>query len=74
MAQVFISHSTKDDKFIDKLVADLNANNISTFVDHINIPFGSNWAQEIGNALADCQQLIAVLSPDSIESVRKSVV
>lgn len=69
MAQVFISHSTKDDKFIDKLVADLNANNISTFVDHINIPFGSNWAQEIGNALADCQQLIAVLSPDSIESV-----
>lgn len=68
MAQVFISHSTKDDKFIDKLVGDLNQNGISTFVDHQNIKMSDNWAAVLSNALDECEKMIVVLSPDSASS------
>lgn len=68
MNKVFISHSTKDDSFIDKLVGELQNNGIQTFVDHHNIQIADNWATSISNALDECEQMIVVISPDSCDS------
>jgi|GEM_PF-3007982 len=68
MNTVFISHSTKDDSFIDELVAELKSHGIDTFVDHQSIQFADNWAIAINQALRECEQMIVVISPDSCGS------
>jgi O-acetyl-ADP-ribose deacetylase (regulator of RNase III) len=68
VGRVFVSHSTKDDAFVIRLVNDLKSQYIDTFVDHDDIKSGQRWPDEIYRALNQCDQMIAVISPDSIES------
>lgn len=68
MARVFISHSSKDDYFVDKLVGDLQNNGITTFVDHVNIVPGKSWEDTIGKELDKCTKMVAVISPNSVAS------
>lgn len=68
MGQVFISHSTKNDGFVSRLVNILEQNGMQSFVDHDVIKYGMRWEEEVQKALVNCDQMIAVISPHSIES------
>ena len=67
--QVFISHSSRDDAFVDQLLIDLAAHHIDAFVDHQQIQLSDRWDEKVDEALKRCNHMIAVISPDSIESV-----
>lgn len=67
--QVFVSHSSRDDAFVDQLLVDLEAHNILAFVDHKQIQLSDRWDEKVDEALKRCNHMIAVISPDSIASV-----
>lgn len=66
--RVFISHSSKDDTFVDKLVNDLERHQVETFVDHRDITIASRWNERVQQELERCSQMIAVISPNSNQS------
>jgi hypothetical protein len=68
MVYVFVSHSSNSDRFVDILANDLTAEGIDTFVDHHHIKGGQRWPQVVREALDQCQKMIAIISPSSIES------
>jgi O-acetyl-ADP-ribose deacetylase (regulator of RNase III) len=64
---VFISHSSKDDTFVDKLILDLQSS-VHTWVDHREMRPGQHWDSEVAKALEFCDSMIAVISENSIGS------
>lgn len=68
MNQVFISHSSKDDAFVTGLAADLREADVKTWVDHDDILPGTNWDRAVETALRDCEVMLVILSPHSVDS------
>lgn len=69
MRRVFVSHSSKDDTFVNTLVDSLQAEGIETFVDHRDLAYGTTrWNERVSEELDACTQMIAVISPRSIKS------
>lgn len=68
MAYVFISHSSQDDDYVNKLVSHLNIRGIETWVDHLNLPFGEKVSLEVFNVLKDASAFIVVMTTKAIES------
>lgn len=68
MPLVFVSHSTKDDAFADRLANELAASGIQTFIDHQNIQPGADWPSEIENAMNRSSVVLYVLSDASLNS------
>lgn len=65
---VFISYSREDqDWVIGQLLPHLSKHSISYTID-TQFPIGSDWEEEINKALRDSRAVIAVLSPNYIES------
>ncbi|HVO43040.1 MAG TPA: toll/interleukin-1 receptor domain-containing protein, partial [Aggregatilineales bacterium] len=67
MQTVFVSHSSKDDVFVDRLVHDLEGQ-VTTWVDHHKIRPGQRWDSEVAKGLDTCEAMIAVISEHSIAS------
>lgn len=67
MPKVFISHSSKDDWFVQRLVSDLEKAGIEVWVDD-RITVGDEFIEEINQGLFDSDYVAVVLSPNSIES------
>ncbi len=65
---LFISHSTKDDDFVDRLVSELQIHGHQTWVDHIDIPPGAQWMDVIEEALEHCEMLILIVSEAAMDS------
>lgn len=65
---IFISHSTNDDKFVDKLASELHIYGIQTWVDHQDMPIGSRWVTQLEEALGQSDVLLLVLSQVSLKS------
>lgn len=65
--RVFISHSTKDAIFVDKLVERLRDHYIMTWYAPRNMP-GGYFAENIQQALDNCDWFLVVLSPDALKS------
>lgn len=59
---IFISHSSKDDRFVDNLRLDLHRRGYQTWVDHHDIPAGKVWDQVVEQQLKTCDLMILVLS------------
>lgn len=72
---IFISHASKDDKFVKELREALEANKHSVWIDTGNLRGGAKLAPEINEAIEQAGQFIAVLSPNTINSpwVRKEI-
>lgn len=66
---VFISYSRKDMSFVEKINQELLNGNITTWIDYSGIKIGTHWDNSIQDAIKNCQSLIVVLSPNSVESV-----
>jgi formylglycine-generating enzyme required for sulfatase activity len=72
---VFISYSSKDKNFAEKLAADLRASGAGVWFDQWEIRVGDSITQKINDGIHDNDYLAVVLSPDSVTSpwVRKEL-
>ena len=68
MSDIFISYAREDSEFVRKLVDSLQADNREVWVDFNDIPFGTEWWEEIVEAIEKSPVGIFVISEDSIES------
>ena len=66
--EVFLSHSTKDRRFLKRLAAVLRAQGVSVWFSEHGIRGAAQWHDEIGAALARCDWMIVILSRAAIAS------
>ncbi|WP_202704176.1 toll/interleukin-1 receptor domain-containing protein [Flavobacterium sp. UGB4466] len=66
--KIFISHSSKDKKFVRHLKDCLLENTIETWVDEDQLDFGDSLVNKLENAIEETSHLVIILSPASIES------
>lgn|GEM_PF-1501614 len=65
---IFISHSTSDDAFVDKLAQEFAIYGIETWVDHRDMPPGEKWVKQLESALHQSDLMLLVVSESSINS------
>ena len=65
----FISYSTKDQEFAERLYADLQASNVRCWFAPHDIQGGKKIHEQIDEAIRMHDKLLLILSPDSIASV-----
>ena len=72
---IFISYSRRDQEFVTRLAAELNAQVAGVWFDQSTIQAGQKWHDEIMDGIRECKAFILVLSPDAMESryVREEV-
>lgn len=68
MPDIFISYSRRDSDFAVKLVDALKALGRDVWIDFEDIPFASEWWEEICTGIDGSEAVIFILSPDSLES------
>lgn len=66
--EAFLSHSSKNLAFADRLAKTLSAHRVRTFFSKRNIQGAQQWHDEIGAALQRCDWFLVVLSPQSVAS------
>lgn len=59
---VFISHSSKDRKYVDEIIKEFRSKNISYWVDHEQIEFGDPITQKIEEGLRESHYVLVLLS------------
>ena len=74
-SQVFISHSSKDDEFVSRLREALEDSELIVWADSRNLRGGAKLAPEIEQAIEDARQVLAVISPNTVNSpwVRREI-
>ena len=68
MTKAFISHSSKDNFFSQKIAELLSELGVNVWIDVADIRGGTNWGDQIQLALDECDLMLLVLSPDSMAS------
>ncbi len=66
--EVFLSHSSKDRPFADKIAHLLRTQGIPCWYSPTNIVGAKQWHDEVGRALARCDWFVVLLSPRSVKS------
>jgi len=64
----FVSYSSKDRLFVNKLIAELSDEGINCWVDKSNLKIGEPFPQMIKEAIASFDKFIVIVSRNSIES------
>jgi len=66
--KVFISHgSGKEDTMWANQIRDkLSENNVDSFLDHYDVGIGNNFRTRILSELQNCDELLCLLTPESI--------
>lgn len=67
--EVFLSHSSRDRSFVNKLVCVLRRHHIPVWYSETDVVGAQQWHDEIGAALARCDWFAVVLSPSAVESI-----
>src|SRR5689334_12995666 len=66
--EVFLSHSSRNGAFTNRLSEILRTHGVKNFVSKENIRGAQQWHDEIGAALKRCDWFLVVLSPQSVRS------
>ncbi|MEX2139118.1 MAG: toll/interleukin-1 receptor domain-containing protein [Pirellulales bacterium] len=66
--EVFISHSSRNQKFVERLVDVLRDHGVPTWVSSRSLIGAQQWHDEIGAALSRCDWFAVVLSKDAVRS------
>lgn len=66
--KIFISHSSKDKKFVRTLKDDLNENGIETWVDEDELTYGDKLIEKLEFGLEYSSHFLIILSPTSVNS------
>ena len=64
----FVSYTRADADFVLKLAKELRAAGANLWLDQLDILGGQRWDRAVEEALATCQSMIVVLSPESVVS------
>lgn len=67
--EAFLSHSSKDHEFTERLACAVRAHGIPIWYSEANIVGAQQWHDEIGMALNRCDWFLLALSPASTESI-----
>ncbi len=62
---LFLSHSHKDQTTARRLADDLRDAGHEVWIDAVNIPLSSLWAEEIERGVKECSHFLALWSPDA---------
>ncbi|MBK9794444.1 MAG: toll/interleukin-1 receptor domain-containing protein [Sphingobacteriales bacterium] len=62
MIKAFISHSSKDKKFVRTLKEDLNENGIETWFDEDQLDLGDSLLEKLDTSLEESTHFIIILS------------
>ncbi|MDN5204234.1 toll/interleukin-1 receptor domain-containing protein [Fulvivirgaceae bacterium BMA10] len=68
LGKVFISHSSIDKPFVDKIVKDLTQRKIPVWYDKFDIKLGESIPDKINKGIRDSKYFIIVLSKNSVSS------
>ena len=68
MYDVFISYSRRDKPFVERLVRALEGQNRNVWVDFDDIPFATDWWEEICAGIENSRAVVFTLTPHSLES------
>src|ERR1700757_2621911 len=68
LMKVFLSHSTKDQQFVETLAAELQAEKIEPWLCEIDIDFGQNFVAEIEQGLREADLSLLFWSPEAARS------
>jgi hypothetical protein len=68
MTDVFISYSRKDKEFVERLVQALKEKGRDVWIDFEDIPFATDWWEEIQGGIEASESTVFVISPDSLTS------
>ncbi len=68
MKDIFISYSRRDKAFVQLLVGALEADGRNVWVDYDDIPFATDWWEEITLGIEASSAVLFIISPDSLES------
>ena len=73
--RIFLSHSSKDKQFVEKLAKDILALDVEVWLDKWEIKVGDSLLDKIGEGLESSDYLIIILSNNSVQSswVRKEL-
>jgi TIR domain len=66
--KLFISHSSRDRRFVARIARLLEQHKISYWYSATHIGAAKQWHDEIGRALAQCDWFLVVLTPDAVRS------
>jgi hypothetical protein len=64
----FFSYSRKDSEFVLRLAKDLRHAGAVVWLDQLDIKPGEHWDGAVEKALATCDRMLVILSPDSVNS------
>ena len=67
--EVFLSHSSLDRQFADKVAVMLRRHGVPVWYSQTNIVGAQQWQDEIGDALDRCDWFAVILSPQSVNSI-----
>ncbi|MGJ3240290.1 MAG: TIR domain-containing protein [Anaerolineae bacterium] len=68
MSDIFISYARENSEFVRQLVEALRADKREVWIDFDDIPFGTNWWEEIVKGIENMTAGIFIISRDSIQS------
>jgi tetratricopeptide (TPR) repeat protein len=66
--KVFLSHSTKDQQFVQTFAAELKAEKIEPWICEVDVEFGGNFVAKIEEGLRDADLTILFWSPEAARS------
>jgi len=66
--ELFVSHSSKNAAFADRLVRELTGEGFRSFYSKKSIRGAQQWHDEIGAALTRCNWFLVLLSPDAVRA------
>jgi hypothetical protein len=66
--RLFVSHSWKDEFFINKLAEQLQAKGVDMWVDSAELKVGDSLVQSISKAIEQCDHFAIILSHSSVSS------
>ena len=70
MADIFISHSSKDKEIADKLCEAMEAKGLKCWIAPRDIVPGSEWAVSISEAISDISAMVVIYSENSASSTQ----
>lgn len=67
-APIFISYSTRDQRFVDELQEDLRRQGVASFVANRSIRTAADWAESILQAVRGCRVMVLVVTAGALRS------
>jgi hypothetical protein len=69
MTRIFVSYSHTDSDFARRLARDLKQSGAQVWIDAEDIPAGAKWDRAVQDGLDNCQIMLVIITPQSVDSL-----